>query len=112
MRKIYSLAGIAAMLFLIFSLPAAARQKQAAWTGWISDSSCGVKGMSASHKDCALACVHQKGAKFVFVTEDKTVHSIRNQSAVKDADVGEEVSVAGRLLKDGSIDIKSISPSS
>lgn len=112
MRKTYSLVGIAAMLFLIFSLPAVARQKQASWTGWISDSSCGAKGMSASHKNCALTCVHQKGASFVFVTEDKTVHPIRNQSAVKDADVGEEVSVTGRLMKDGSIDVKSISPSS
>ncbi|MGH9404004.1 MAG: hypothetical protein ACRD2P_18130 [Terriglobia bacterium] len=112
MKKLYSMTGIATMLFLVFSLPALSKPKAATWVGWISDSSCGAKGMSASHKDCALACVHQKGAKFVFVTEDKTVHTIRNQSAVKDADVGEEVSVTGRLLKDGSIDIKSISPSS
>ena len=110
MKKLYSLAGIAAMLLLVFSLPAAARQKSAAWTGWISDSSCGVKGMSTSHKECALTCVHQKGAKFVFVTEDKTVHAIHNQRAVKDSDVGEEVSVKGRLLADGSIEVKNISP--
>ncbi|HEV2419777.1 MAG TPA: hypothetical protein VGX94_18420 [Terriglobia bacterium] len=110
MRKIYSMLGIAAMMLFVFSLPAAARQKKASWTGWISDSSCGVKGMSAAHKACALTCVHQKGASFVFVTEDKTVHPISNQSAVKDADVGEEVSVTGRLLKDGSIDVQHISP--
>lgn len=111
MKKFYSIAGIAAMLFVVFSLPAAARQKPAAWTGWISDSSCGVKGMSPSHKQCALTCVHEKGATFVFVTADKTVHAIHNQKAVKDSDVGEEVNVKGRLLADGSIEVKNISPS-
>lgn len=110
MKKIYSLAGIAAILLLTFSLPAAARHKSAAWTGWISDSSCGAKGMSASHKQCALTCVHQKGAKFVFVTDDKAVHPIQNQKAVKDSDVGEEVKVQGRLLADGAIEVRSISP--
>lgn len=110
MRKFYSMVGIAAMLLVIFSLPAVSSPKTAAWTGWISDSACGAKGMSASHKECALACAHQKGATFVFVTEQKAVHPIRNQSKIKDSDVGEEVRLRGRLLKDGSIEVKSVSP--
>src|SRR5579875_922073 len=112
MKKLYSMAGIAAILLMTFCIPAVSSQKSAtSWTGWISDSGCGAKVMSASHKACALACVHQKGAKFVLVTEDKAVHPIHNQSKVKDDDVGQEVQVTGRLLKDGSIEVKSISPS-
>ena len=109
-KKIYSLAAVAAMLFVMMGLPAAANAKTMSWTGWISDSSCGAKGMTASHKQCALTCVHEKGAKFVFVTEDKTVHPISDQKAVKDSDVGQEVKVTGRLLPDGSIAVKHISP--
>ncbi len=111
MKKLYSMAGIAAILLMTFCIPAIGSPKSASWTGWISDSACGAKGMSASHKACALACVHQKGAKFVLVTEDKAVHPIHNQSKVKNDDVGQEVQVTGRLLKDGSIEVKSISPS-
>ncbi|HLI30664.1 MAG TPA: hypothetical protein VKV79_06155 [Terriglobia bacterium] len=107
-KKLYSLAGVAAMLLVMFSISAAAKPKT--WTGWISDSSCGAKGMAASHKQCALTCVHKKDAKFVFVTEDKAVHPISNQKAVKDSDVGQEVKVTGRLLSSGSIVVSRISP--
>lgn len=110
MKKLYSTVGIAAMLLAFCSIPALSSPKMATWTGWISDSACGAKGASAAHKQCALACVHQKGAKFVFVTEQKAVHPIHNQSKIKDSDVGEEVRVTGRLLKGGSIQVKSVSP--
>ncbi|MGH9358339.1 MAG: hypothetical protein ACRD22_14770 [Terriglobia bacterium] len=109
-KKLYSLAGVAAMLLVMFSIPAAAKSKTMSWTGWISDSSCGAKGMAASHKQCALTCVHEKGAKFVLVTEDKTVHPISNQKAVKDSDVGQEVKVTGHMLPNGSIAVSHISP--
>jgi hypothetical protein len=112
MRKLYAMIVLAPVLLLAVSLSAAGRQKTMTWSGWISDSGCGAKGMSPSHKACALACVHQKGAKFVFVTEDKTIHPIHNQSAVKDSDVGEEVNVTGRLLQNHAIQIQSISPTS
>lgn len=109
-KKLYSLAGVAAMLLVLFNIPAAAKSKTMSWTGWISDSNCGAKGMAASHKQCALTCVHQKGAEFVFVTKDKIVHPISNQKAVKDSDVGQEVKVTGRLLTGGSIAVNRISP--
>lgn len=110
MNKLYSMVGVAAMLLAFFSISAISSPKTATWTGWISDSACGAKGTSAAHKQCALACVHEKGAKFVFVSEQKAVHVIRNQDKIKDSEVGEEVRVTGRLLKDGSIEVKSVSP--
>jgi hypothetical protein len=111
MKKLYSVAALAALLLALFSMPAFSRTKTMTWMGWISDSACGAKGAAASHKDCALACVHQKGAKFVFVnSEDKSVYAIANQDEVKDSDVGQEVKLTGKLLKGKSIEVTNIAP--
>lgn len=111
MKKAFSIVGAAAMLVLAFSITAASKPKVSTWTGWISDSGCGAKGMSAEHKDCALKCVHEKGAKFVFVnSKSKQIFNIHNQDAVKDSDVGMEVKVSGHLMKDKSIHVDSIAP--
>lgn len=111
MKKAISIVGVAAMLVLAFSVTAASKPKSSTWTGWISDSGCGAKGTSAQHKDCALKCVHEKGAKFVFVNSaSKQVFNIHNQDAVKDSDLGMEVKVSGHLMKDKSIHVDSIAP--
>ena len=82
------------------------------WTGWISDSGCGAKGMTAAHKDCTVSCVRAKGAKYVFVNSaTKQVIPIHNQDAVKDADPGHEVKVTGHLMDDKSLHVESIAPS-
>jgi uncharacterized low-complexity protein len=109
MKKLVLSTSVAAALILALSVIAAAQPKSSTWTGWLSDSGCGVKGMSADHKDCALKCVHEKGAKFVFVnSESKQVFNIHNQEAVKDSDLGMEVKVTGHLMKDKSIHVDSI----
>ncbi len=111
MKKLVLRASAAAALILALSVVASAKPKSSTWTGWLSDSGCGVKGMSADHRDCALKCVHEKGAKFVFVnSESKQVFNIHNQEAVKDSDVGAEVKVTGHLMKDKSIHVESIAP--
>lgn len=111
MKKIYSAVALAALLLALVSIPASSRTKTMTWTGWISDSGCGAKGASAAHKSCALACVHQKGAKFVFVnSDDKFVYAIANQPEVKDSDVGQEVKLTGKMLKNKSIEVTSIAP--
>jgi hypothetical protein len=102
---------VAAALILALSVIGAAKPKSSTWTGWISDSGCGAKGMSADHKDCALKCVHEKGAQFVFVNSaSKQVFNIHNQEAVKDSDPGMEVKVTGHLMKDKSVHVDSIAP--
>jgi hypothetical protein len=111
MKKVFSRAAAAAVLVLALSITAASKPESSTWTGWISDSGCGAKGTSADHKDCALKCVREKGAKFVFVnSESKQVFNIHNQDAVKDSDVGMEVKVTGHLMKDKSIHVDSIAP--
>jgi hypothetical protein len=78
------------------------------WTGWISDSGCGAKGAAAAHKACALKCV-KGGAKYVFVNpETKEVTPIDNQDAVKESDVGQEVTVTGTMTDSKSIHVDSI----
>lgn len=97
MRKVV-LSG-AVLLVLAVALNAAGKSEN--WTGWISDSGCAAKGMSADHKDCAVKCVREKGAKWVFVdAKSKGVLAIHNQDAVKESDLGHEVVVTGKLSDD------------
>ena len=104
MKRIFAIAGFAATLLLAFSLTAFADT----WTGWISDSGCAAKGAAAAHKDCAVKCVKEKGAKWVFVNSaDKKVYAIHNQDAVSDSNVGMQVKVSGSL-EDNAIHVDSI----
>lgn len=110
MRKaLWSVAFV--VLLLAVSLAAGEKGKSETWTGWLSDSSCAAKGMNAAHKDCALRCVKEKGAKWVFVnSKTQQVFNIDNQDAVKDDHVGKEVKLTGTLVEDKSIHVESIKP--
>lgn len=103
-----------AVLLLALSFNIAGQEQSQTLTGWISDSSCGAKGTVATHKDCAIKCVKEKGAKWVFVNiPDKKVLAIENQDAVsQDKDLGQQVKVSGHVTKDGSLHVDSISAAS
>jgi hypothetical protein len=67
------------------------------WTGYISDSECGVKGANDKHAACAAKCVKEHGAKYVFVNDaDKKVYAIDDQDKVA-AHAGHHVTVAGSI---------------
>ena len=110
MKKVVSSFGLLAILFATLSLAAAADSKTMSWTGWISDSHCGAKGMSASHKACAQTCVKTNGASWVFVNgSDSKVIKIHNQDAINaDKDLGSEVKITGHLMDDGSVHVDTI----
>jgi hypothetical protein len=113
MKRAIGMLGVLAMLVLAVGLSVNAAGKTMTWTGWISDSHCGAKGMSADHKTCAETCVKTKGAKWVFVNE-KTKHviAISNQDAVvPDEALGHEVKVTGSLAK-GVLTVDKIEPAS
>ncbi|HTA53067.1 MAG TPA: hypothetical protein VK757_09785 [Candidatus Acidoferrum sp.] len=114
MRKAVTTFAVLAMLFCTVSLKTHADDKAMSWTGWISDSHCGAKGMSADHKACAQTCVKTKGASYVFVTgADKKVVNIHNQDAIDaDKDLGTEVKITGHMMDDGSVHIDKIAPKS
>ena len=108
MRKVTNVLAVLALLCAMASV-VSADGKSMTWVGWLSDSHCAAKGMSADHKACAEKCVKEKGASYVFVdTKTKTVHQIHNQDAVKDGDLGMEVKLTGHTMDDGSIHIESV----
>jgi hypothetical protein len=83
------------------------------WTGWISDSQCGVKGANdkAGTAECTTKCVKEHGAKYVFVNDaDKKVYVVDAQDKVA-AHAGHHVTVKGTVegdtLKLTSIDMAS-----
>jgi hypothetical protein len=110
MRKWVGVVAVFAMVAMLGFAVAQARVPDMTWTGWISDSTCSAeKGMTADHKGCALSCVKNRGASYVFVNSaDKKVIKISNQDAVKDGDVGVELKVTGSIAEDGSLKISKI----
>lgn len=78
-------------------------------TGYISDSNCGVKGANEKHAQCAIKCVKEKGAKYVFVNDaDHKVYAVDAQDKLA-AHAGHHVTVKGTVdgdnLKLTSIDM-------
>lgn len=95
---------MAALLFLGAAVSAA----DGSWTGYISDSKCGVKGANDKAGECTTKCV-KEGAKYVFVNDtDKKVYAIDDQDKVA-AHAGHHVTVKGTVegetLKLSSIDM-------
>ena len=73
------------------------------WTGYISESKCGAAHADGSEKSisCVKECV-KKGAKPVFVSEEKKVLTITNPEEVMDY-LGQKVKVTGSLENDSLI---------
>ena len=67
------------------------------WTGYISDSQCGVKGANDGAAECTNKCVKEHGAKYVFVNDaDKKVYVVDAQDKVA-AHAGHHVTVKGSV---------------
>ena len=84
------------------------------WTGWISDSQCGVKGANEKAGECTTKCVKEHGAKYVFVNDaDKKIYVVDAQDKVA-AHAGHHVTVKGTVdgetLKLTSIDMAAAAP--
>ncbi|MGO9641582.1 MAG: hypothetical protein ACLP1Y_09795 [Candidatus Acidiferrales bacterium] len=112
MKKAISIVCLFVLTVALAVAVVSAADTSTSWTGWISDSLCGAKGANAGHKECAVTCVKQKGASYVFVNDkDKKVIAIQNQDAINaDKDLGVEVTVTGTLNQDGSLHVNSIAP--
>jgi hypothetical protein len=80
------------------------------WVGWISDNDCGVKGMTAAHKNCAMMCIKEKHAYWVFVeSRSKSVIKIHNQDGFAPAtSLGAEMKVTGHVMDDGTLEVDNI----
>ncbi len=113
-KRLFGSFAAGAVLLLALSLNVVGQDQSQSFTGWISDSSCGAKGTTAAHKDCAIKCVKEKGATWVFVgSADKKLVAIENQDAVnQDKDLGQQVKVTGHVTKDGTLHVETITPAS
>lgn len=88
---------IATGLLFALSVATLALAADGTWTGYISDSHCGAKGVGEKHADCAAKCVKEKGASYVFVNDaDHKVYDITDQDKVA-AHAGHHVTVKGSL---------------
>ncbi|MGB2627799.1 MAG: hypothetical protein WAK20_13505 [Candidatus Acidiferrum sp.] len=95
MKAKFTLGAVLALCVAIFTFAA-----DGTWTGYISDSQCGVKGANDKHADCAAKCVKEHGAKYVFVNDaDKKVYTIDDQDKVA-AHAGHHVTVTGSVTGD------------
>jgi hypothetical protein len=93
-------ARFAAGLALMVCAAALAVAADSSWTGYISDSLCGVKGANDKHAECAAKCVKEHNAKYVFVNDaDKKVYVVDAQDKAA-AHAGHHVTVKGTIEGD------------
>lgn len=108
MKKLVVMFGVAVLCMAVAAMAAAAPAAQS-WTGWISDSHCGVKGANEKHaKDCAAKCV-KEGSKIQFVNDaDKKIFDI-DKAHWDEAmgHVGHKVTVTGTMAN-GAITVSKI----
>ena len=102
-------AKLAIGMALAFCAATLAWAADGSWTGYISDSHCGAKGASEKHADCAVKCVKEMGASYVFINDaDHKVYNIDNQDKAA-PHAGHHVTVKGTAdgdtLKVASIDM-------
>jgi hypothetical protein len=109
MRKLGGVVVLIAMVAVIGLAVAQARVPDMTWTGYITDSACADKKAMWGNHDCAVKCVKEKGASWVFVTsKEGKVVKIQNQDAVKDENVGVEVKLTGNMTDDGAVHINKV----
>lgn len=93
------------LLFLAVGLTSLAlanqHTKNGSWTGVVTDTGCGEKGAAASHADCAIKCVKEKGASWaLYDPQTKAVFALSGDTAVAEKMAGKSVTVKGTLDKE------------
>ena len=99
MKKFVLLPLLAFSMLVVFAF------EKGTWTGYISDSHCGVKGAKEGHTECANKCI-KDGAEAVFVV-GKKVYAITDQKKVADF-IGQKVTITGNIDGD-KIEVEKIS---
>lgn len=101
MKKALSRALVAALVVGLASFAVANQHLETgSWTGFVTDSGCGAKGASASHADCAIKCVKEKGAKWAIYDPTKKDTYILSGKDDPTKFAGKEVTVKGTLNKE------------
>ncbi|HJW13831.1 MAG TPA: hypothetical protein VJ776_03995 [Thermoanaerobaculia bacterium] len=89
------------VMVLGFGLATLASAQEGSWTGWVTDDHCGAAGAKAAHKDCAVKCVKEKGAKWaLYNTSDKSMFILSGDDEMLTKMAATEVTVKGTMDKD------------
>jgi hypothetical protein len=102
MKKLVSRTLILAIAFG-FGLAALASAQDGSWSGWVTDTHCGAsaKSASGSHKDCAVKCVKEKGAKWaLYNPSDSSLFNLSGDDAMFEKMAATEVTVKGSMDKE------------
>ena len=88
------------VMVLGFGLAVLASAQEGTWSGWVTETHCAAAGAKAAHKDCALKCVKEKGAKWaLYNPTDKSVFVLSGDDAMMVKMAATEVTVKGTMDK-------------
>ena len=98
------------LLALITMMAAPVRAEDTAkgeWTGWITDTHCGINGANRDHTAACVEKCMKGGSKVqIYVESEKKYYPLNDFAKVKDL-VGHKVTVRGTLESSGTIAIDS-----
>lgn len=97
MKKLAVLLGVLALCLV--AMPVMASPTTGSWTGWVTDSHCGVKGANAKHTAaCATKCT-KEGSTVQFVNDaDKKVYEVdKDHWDAALSHIGHQVTVTGSV---------------
>ena len=96
MKKLLVISIVALFAIALFSASSYLLAKESQTkVGWVTDTMCKGDGANAKHKECALKCVKEHGAKFAFYdNESKETFEIEPQAKAEQF-AGVEVEVKG-----------------
>ena len=111
-RTVLSLAlGALALAASPVSRAAAAAVDQGEWTGYVTDTHCGVKGANADHSvHCLDKCMRSGSKAQILAESDQKIHDLDSAAKVHEL-VGKRITVKGTLdPKTGVITVASAAP--
>ena len=89
------------ILAVVLGLASFAIADDATWTGWVSETHCAAAGAKAAHKDCAIKCVKEKGAKWaLYDPKTKATFVLSGDDAMFEKMAATEVTVKGTMDKE------------
>jgi hypothetical protein len=113
LRKLAAILSVSAMFLAILSVVSLAgemKKGETTMTGYVTDSMCKGEGAKAEHKDCALKCAREKGAKLgIWDAASSKFYALQDQKKAEEF-AGEMVTVKGTVDETtGTLNASSIS---
>lgn len=89
---------LVAVLLIAGATLAGAMGEEETWTGWVTDTRCGMKDDQAGHAACAQRCA-ERGADLALVSSEGKLFKLNPRDKVVEL-AGEYVEVKGTMVED------------